>query len=354
MQAWLELGLGNPSSLNAEGRRAKNRLDEAREQVAASLDADFGSIVFTSSGTEAAAHALIGLARENQQGTRRRILMSASEHHAMLNQQPVLEALGFRVEIVPVDRYARIDLDALRDALGDDVLALAVMHANNELGTINPIESALAMAKDRGVTTIVDMVQTYLTRSTFPLDLADLALVSAHKVGGPTGVGALRVRPGVLIQPLIAGGGQERDLRGGTENVVGIVGFGAAVGASGDPESRAQHQLQCRAAFLAELPSDGIVRTVPEREPTLPGHLHLRIPGHSAEGLLIRLDREGIAASSGAACSSGSVEPSHVLLACGYSAAESREGLRFTFGRAVSIEQSREAGRILARIHGEL
>lgn len=350
MEPWLADGFGNPSSLHAEGRKAKAALDQARERVSKALECEFAEVVFTSGGTEAAHLALIGLALGNTDPRRNRILVSAAEHHCVLHTANLLARMGVKLETTPVDRDAQIDLNAFEKALGEDVLAVSVMTANNELGTLNPIPYVVAYSHKVGALVHSDAVQTFLKPDqSFGLQSlgVDLVTVSAHKVRGPKGVGALAYRAGTKLKPIQAGGGQERELRAGTENVAGIVGFGVATALSQGTGAK-----EARDAFEAALPEitwsvSGSLR--------LDTHSHGRVPGIDAETLLIRLDREGISASSGAACSSGSIEPSHVLLACGYSEAESKEGLRFTFGGDATLELAHQAAdRVKAAIEGVL
>lgn len=352
MREWLGPRFGNPSSLAEEGRRAKMAIDEARETVSAALGCLFAEVIFTSGGTEAANLALLGTALAHREGPRRRVLLGAAEHHCVLHAGEWLRRLGFRVEILPVDRFARVDLDALEDRLADDVLLVAVMHANNELGTIQPVAEVIELARRRGALVFVDAVQSFLQLPS-PVALgADLVSVSAHKVNGPPGTGALFVRAGTPLRPVLVGGGQERELRAGTENVAGIVGFAAAVRAHGpDGRARARDEFVRHLEAVAPVP---FVLSVDRDVPCLPGHAHLRFPGFGAESILIRLDRAGVSASSGAACSSGSLEPSHVLLAAGYSPAEASEGLRFTFGLGNDLEQAREAARRLGEVMASL
>lgn len=341
MLPWLDAG--NASSLHAEGRRAKDAIDAARETLSATLGCEFGEVVFTSGGTEAANFAIVGSAMANRDPRRNRILIGAAEHHCVLHTRPLLERIGYRVETIPVDRYARIDLNALPALLGDDVLLVSAMHANNELGTINSVSAIAPLVRNAGALFHVDAVQTFLTLPWKVGDLgADLISISAHKVNGPKGTGALYVKAGVKPAPLAVGGGQEREMRAGTENVAGIAGFGAAVRLPrGDASS-------VRDRFEAEIADLGVF-TVPAGLPRLPGHSHLRIPNVRAETLLILLDRMGVAASSGAACSSGAVEPSHVLLAAGFSPEEAKEGLRFSFGSRTSLAEVLEAAERFRR-----
>lgn len=348
MAQWLDAG--NASSLYEEGRRAKDAIDGARETLSRAIGCEFGEVLFTGSGTEAANLALIGTALAHE-GMRRRILVSAAEHHCVLHTAPILRRLGYSFELVPVDRFGRVTPGVLAERMADDVLLVSIMHANNELGTVNGVPSLASVAHEDGALMHTDAVQTFLTLPTEADALeVDLLSVAGHKVNGPKGVGALCVRGGTQVKPLAVGGGQEREMRAGTENVAAIVGFAAAV--EEHFEGVDDHRAAAREAFVDELPP--YERTVAAGVETLPGHLHLRFPGISAETLLILLDRAGVAASSGAACSSGSLEPSHVLLACGYTAEESKEGVRFTFGKGTTVEEAREAGRRVATVVGRL
>ena len=347
MAPWLSGEFGNPSSLHAEGRAAKAALDVAREQVSRAVGCEFGEVVFTSGGTEAVNLALVGAALAGIDGHRTRALFGAAEHHAVLETEPVLGAIGCSVEVVPIDRYGRIDLNVLQDLLADDVLLVSLMFANNEVGTWQPVAEVARLAASHGALFHCDAVQAFgipgpggEAWSVGSLG-ADLVSLSAHKLGGPKGVGALYVKAGTPIRPVLRGGGQEREMRAGTENVAGIAGFGAVAAHPSDAKCR----LAARTAFADAL--EGFEFTIPGEMPTHPGILHVRAPGVSAETVLIRLDRAGVSASSGAACSSGSIEPSHVLTACGYSPAEAKEGLRFSFGEETSIEDARSAAALL-------
>lgn len=341
MGRWVGTEFGNPSSLYAEGRKAKDAIDQAREIISQALGCLFAEVIFTSSGTEAANLAIIGAALANEDPTRKRILFSAVEHHCVLNTAPLLGRLGYNVELIPVNRNGRINLEVLEESLGDDVLMVSVMRANNELGTVQPLELVKFDCDRFGSLVHCDIVQTF-PRDPHPLQLADMLTISAHKIHGPKGAGALYIKAGTKIKPILAGGGQERELRAGTENVAAIVGFGEAVRLlRGKPDNR----RNARDAFLQSLQVPSLQVSVKPLENALPGHAHVRIPGVQAETMLILLDRMGVSASSGAACSSGSIEPSHVLLACGYSQEEAREGLRFTFGYETTTEEAVEAAR---------
>lgn len=341
MAPWLDAEFGNASSLHQEGRRARAAIDEAREVVSARLGCLFAEVIFTSSGTESANLAIVGSALATN--GRSRVLMATAEHHCVLNTRGNLERLGCQVELVPVDRSGVVDLDALDRMLGGDVLLVSVIHANNEVGTISPAAEVGKRAHQFGALFHCDAVQTFTVWDWTVDDLgADLVSISAHKLGGPKGAGALYVRAGTKLQPLIAGGGQERELRAGTENVAAIVGFAAAVRGASPCKGR----YPAAAAFSSG--TDGTaVPTIDAGVPCLPGIVHVRFPGVSAESLLIRLDRMGVSASAGAACSSGSLEASHVMRACGYDETEAREGVRFSFGRAQLAEDGTRAAQIV-------
>jgi cysteine desulfurase len=350
MLPWMEAGFGNASSIHSEGRHARAAIDEAREVLSEELGALFAEVLFTSSGTEAANLALFGsaLAAMEAGSSRKRILIGAADHHCVLHTQERLEQFGFGVELIPVDRAARVDLNALESLLGDDVLLVALLHSNNEFGTIAPVREAASLAQQVGAKVFIDAVQTFGTLPIRVDDLgADLLAVSAHKVYGPKGAAALYIRAGTDVSPLVVGGGQEREMRAGTENTAAIVGFAAAVRALPRLEEQPA-RYPATQAFLREL-ADPACLTVPELK-TLPGHAHLWFPGISAESLLIRLDREGVSASAGAACSAGSLEPSHVMLAAGFSPIEAKEGIRFSFGRHQSLEDGAEVARRLERV----
>jgi len=344
MLPWLDAG--NPSSLHQEGRRARAAIDEARETLSESLGCLFAEVLFTSSGTEAANLAVIGAALNGLGASRNRILMSAIEHHCVIETRDLLESLGYQVDLIPVDSAARIDLNALASMLGPDVLLVSVMHANNEIGTIQPVRDIADMAHAAGALYHCDAVQTFRTLDWKVADLdADMVTISAHKNGGPKGAGAIYTRAGVILKPITVGGGQEREMRAGTENVAAIVGFAEAV------RRRRPTSSDARDAFVQAVDIPNLRWTTPFSE-ALPGHAHARIPGVSAETMLIRLDRAGIAASSGAACSSGSLEPSHVLRACGFTEEESKEGLRFTFAPSTTVSEAQSAAQILNSLLG--
>lgn len=335
MEPYLKSEYGNPSSLHRWGRRARMAIDAARETVAAALNADPAEICFVSSGTESCNLAIIGCALKAPPH-RRHILVSAVEHHCVLHAAEWLVPLGYTVEHIPVDRYGQVDPDAVRARIRDETWLISVMHANNEIGTLQPVETIARICRERGVWFHVDAVQTF---GLLPVDVeaigCDLLSVSAHKVYGPKGVGALYVRAMTPLQPLMVGGGQERDRRAGTENVAGIVGFAEAVKlAQSLTPAEAERQTALRDEFIR-----AVLESIPDASVTghptarLPGNAHFRFAGAPSDSLLIALDRAGIAASSGAACSAGSLEPSQVLLALGWDETAAQEGVRFTLGR---------------------
>ncbi len=347
---------GNPSSIHAEGRDARALVDEGRERVARAVGADPKEIVFTSGGTEADNLALRGTARAlREKGDH--VVTSAVEHHAILDTCHELEREGIRVTVVPVDGQGIVDPDAVRAAITDRTVLVSVMHANNEIGTVEPIAEIGAICRERGVLFHSDAVQTVgaleVDVRALPVDLVSL---NAHKFYGPKGVGALYVRAGTPFSPTQTGGGQERDRRAGTENVAGIVGMGLAL----ELATAARAEESPRLAALRDRLVDGIGERMDDvvfnGHPTrrLPNNVSLCIRGVQGESLIVALDLAGIAASSGAACTTGSLEPSHVLLAIGLSRELAQGSLRLTLGRATTRDDVdyvlEELPRVVARL----
>jgi cysteine desulfurase len=330
---------GNPSSIYAEGRRARALVDRARDEVAQAIGAEPGEIVFTSGGTEADNLALRGVLKARE-GEADGVVTTAIEHHAVLDTAHDLEAHGqARVVVVGVDRDGRVAPADVRAALDERTAVVSVMHANNEIGTIQPIAEIGAICRERGVTFHSDAVQTVgalaLDVRTLPVDLLS---VNAHKFYGPKGVGALYVRTGTRIATVQTGGGQEHGRRTGTENVAGVVGLGAAMRiASAQRSAESARQAALRDALIA-----GIRSRIPDA--TLTGHPTERLPnnasfcfgGTQGEALVVSLDLEGFSASSGSACTSGSTDPSHVLLALGLERDVAQGSLRLTLGRSTT------------------
>ncbi len=343
---------GNPSSIHASGRRARQGLDEARETIAAAIGARPREIVFTSGGTEADNLALKGVAwAASAKG--RHIVTSAVEHKAVLHAADVLERQGFDITRVGVDQHGRVDPAEIAAAITGRTTLVSVQSANNEVGTVQPVAEIGAICRERGVTFHTDAVQSAAFAPPTPdAWQASLVSLSAHKLGGPKGVGALYVRKGTPLLPQLSGGSQERQRRAGTENVAGAVGFGAAIAtAYGAP---ALSLLRDR--LIAGLTAlDGVTLTGHPTE-RLPNSASVVIAGVEGGDLVAALDLEGIETSTGSACTTGSVEPSHVLLAMGIDAELARGSLRLTLGRdttAAEIERTIEiVGACLARLRG--
>jgi len=332
---------GNPSSLHFSGQEARAGVDLARQHVAALLGALPEEIVFTSSGTEADNQALIGICL-SQEKKGNHIITTKIEHHAVLHTAQFLEKRGRQLTYLPVDSHGLVDPDDVRQAITDKTILVSVMHANNEIGTIEPIAEIGAVCRERGVLFHSDAVQTvgHVPVNVRELNV-DLLSLSAHKFYGPKGVGALFVRKGVRVAPLIYGGGHERGRRSSTENVPGIVGLGEAARlAAQDLEWEMAHSVELRDALLA-----GVLKTVPDS--MLTGHPTQRLPNNASfvvryiegESMLLNLDFEGFAVSSGSACTSGSLEPSHVLLAIGLSHEVSHGSIRVSVGRGNTLAE---------------
>lgn len=327
---------GNPSSIHSFGREARLAVEQARQEVAALIGADPAEIVFTSGGTEADNLAVLGAARLRREKGRK-VVVSAVEHHAVLNACRHLERReGFEVVLLPVDGHGRVNPEELLRVLDGQTVLVSVILANNETGTIQPVGELARLCRERGVLFHTDAVQAV---GHIPVNVrelgVDLLSLSAHKFYGPKGAGALYVRRGVRLEPLFQGGGQERRIRPGTENVAGIVGLGAACRVA----AREMAERESRVAALRRRLEEGIRRLFPEArvnghpEERLPGILNVVFPGVEGEALLLNLDLKGVAASAGAACSAGSVEPSHVLLAMGLSEDLAHGAVRFSLGR---------------------
>lgn len=331
---------GNPSSIHSFGREVKKAIDEARQQVAALLGANANEIFFTSGGTEADNLALKGIAFANRKKGNH-IITTCIEHHAILHTCDYLEKQGFTVTYLPVDENAMVRLEDVKKAITDQTILISVMFANNEVGTIQPIKEIGQIAREKGIYFHTDAVQA---TGNYPIDVndynIDLLTLSAHKFHGPKGIGALFVRRGVRIDAVQHGGGQERALRAGTENVPGIVGLGKAA-------EIAKQDLPKKVAHISAL-RDKLIKGLTEKVPDikLNGHPTQRMPGSvnfsflyvEGESLLLNLDLKGIAASSGSACTSGSLDPSHVLLAMGLTHEVAHGSLRITLGRGNTDE----------------
>jgi cysteine desulfurase len=342
MMPYMTEHFGNPNSIHSFGREARRAIDEAREKIAQLLNCQPSEIVFTSGGTESDNLALRGVA-EAYRHKGNHIVTTAIEHHAVLRTCKSLEDMGFFVTYLPVDEHGLVSPEQVAEAVNERTILVSVMHANNEIGTIEPIAEIVRAVKEKRPDTIVhtDAVQTV---GHIPVDIqelgVDLLSFSAHKFYGPKGIGGLFVRKGVRLVPQITGGGQERNRRSGTENVAAIVGMAKALELAVEEMPTELPRLQ---ALRDELIT-GVLSRIPETR--LNGHPTLRLPhnanfsfrGIEGEALLLQLDLNGIAASSGSACSSGSLEPSHVLLALGLDYELAIGSLRITLGRFTTRE----------------
>lgn len=361
MEPYLTTDFGNPSGSHAEARRARRATDDAREELAGLLGADFGEIVFTSGGTEADNLAVFGSASEGAvEPTTGSVVCSAIEHPAVLAAcRARAERFGVRYTEVGVDKEGIIDLDALEEVCDEDVGFVSVMTVNNELGTIQPLDAVCEVVRRRAPSAAfhTDAVQAAPWLDVAKgAAVADLVAISAHKFGGPKGVGALVARNGTTVRPLLFGGGQERERRSGTSNVAGVVGMAAALAATARERDAINAAITVRRDRLA----DGLRRAVPgadetgHREARTPGHLHMRFAGVENESLVLLLDAAGVAVSAGASCSSGATEPSHVLLAMGFDPAEATSGIRFSLGRTTSDMDVGQALRAVPDAVGRL
>jgi len=352
MRPYLEGRFGNASSLHAWGREARAGLEGARADLARAVGArDPQGLVFLSGGTEADNLAVKGAARHGT-ARGRHVVVSAIEHHAVLEAAAVLEAEGFSVTRVPPGGDGRMDPDAVEAALRPDTILAAVMLVNNETGAIQPLAEIAARCRARGVLVHADCVQAL---GKIPVDVealgVDLAAFSAHKVYGPKGIGALYARPGTPMTALVHGGFQERSRRAGTEDVAGAVGFARAARLAVDALPQDGPRLaglrdRLEAGLLAAAPG---VRVNAAGAPRAPHIANLAFDGAAAESLLIALDLEGVAASAGAACSSGSLEPSHVLLAMGLAPERCASSLRFSLGRGTTADEIEYTIGVVAR-----
>ncbi len=341
MCASIKENFGNPTSLHYFGRQTRKEVEAAREKVAAAIGATPNEIVFTSGGTESDNMAIHGVAMVNK-NKGNHIITSAVEHHAVINTVKALGKEGFTVTILPVDKYGMISVDDVAAAITDKTILITIMHANNEVGTIMPIKEIAKLARSKGITMHTDAVQSF---GKIPVNVdelgVDLLTISGHKIYGPKGIGALYIRKGTRWkQSLFHGGAQERLRRAGTENVPGIIGLGkAAELAVQDLQSEVEHLKAMRDRLIHEV-------TTKIDYVKLTGHPTMRLPNHASftfefiegESMLLSLDLKGVAASSGSACTSGSLEPSHVLLAMGIPHEIAHGSIRITLGRDNTME----------------
>jgi len=351
VEAW-----GNPSSIHSFGREAKKGLEEARSQVAGLIKAQPEEIVFTSGGTEADNLAILGTAAGYEKKGRH-VIISSIEHHAALDSAKALEKEGFRVTYLPVTAEGLVRVEDVAEAITPETTLISVMHVNNEVGTIQPIAEIGALAKEKGIVFHTDAVQS---AGKLPLDVnelnVDLMSLSGHKIYGPKGVGALYIRKGIRIKSRVFGGGQERKRRPGTENVPGIVGFGKAA----ELIAEELGEETAREAMLRDKLFDGLLNAIPDivangsRQQRVCNNVNISVRYIEGESLLLNLDMKGIAASSGSACTSGSLDPSHVLLAMGLPHEVAHGSLRFTLGRETTEEDVDYVVEVLPEIVARL
>ena len=335
MLPYLEDEYGNPSTLYGKGRQAKIALEKAREQVADLIGANPQEIIFTSGGTESDNTALRGIMTGKAAKGRKKLIISSIEHHAILYTADDLKKQGFTVEVLPVDSFGKISLEQLERAIDDDTALVSIMAANNEIGTIQPIAEIGEICHKHGVIFHTDAVQA---AGHIPLDVnkmnIDLLSMSSHKINGPKGAGALYIRKGIAVAPLLTGGGQERKMRSGTENVAAIVGFGQAALIA----KRHMPEETIRLCAMRDKLIERVLKEVPYS--ALTGHPTDRLPGTASftieciegESLVLMLDMHGVCASTGSACSTGSLDPSHVLMAIGLPHEIAHGSLRISLG----------------------
>src|SRR5882672_8748672 len=358
MLPYFSTEFANAASIHTPGQKARAAVETAREQVAALIGARPQEIVFTSGGTESDNHAIFGIvspsltffASSTSLTSPPHLITTAIEHEAVLNACQALEKEGVRVTYLPTDREGQIDLEELRRAIRPETVLITIMHANNELGTVQPLEEIGRIAAEADVYFHTDAVQS---AGKIPIDInafrLDLLSLSGHKIYAPKGIGALYVRGGTRLRQLLYGGHHQRGFRPGTENVAGIVGLGKAAEIS---RNSLAEDAQ-RVSALRDKLQQGLLHRVPHSRvnggarPRTPNTTNFVFPGFEGEALLIALDLKGLACSTGAACSSGAVEPSHVLTAIGLPPEEARASLRFSLGRHTSEEEIEFALRVV-------
>lgn len=355
MKPFFSKNFGNASSIHDFGADARDALEKSRRRFAEAVNAKPEEIIFTSGGTEADNFALKCFAFANRQKGNH-IIISTIEHDAVLNAAKWLEKNGFDVTYLPVDQYGLVHPDVFEKALTNKTILASIMHANNEIGTIEPIEKIGEICRENGVYLHTDAVQSF---GKIPFDVEklniDLATFSSHKIYGPKGVGAIYIRKGTPIEPLLHGGGHENGFRSGTENVAGIVGFAKAA-------ELAVKGMQKESARLEKLRNKLISEVLKINGTKLNGHPAKRLPNNAnfsfkfieGESLILKLNEKGIAASTGSACSSKSLKPSHVLLACGISAEDAHGSLRLTLGKSNTLVHIKYVVKILPPIVEEL
>lgn len=347
---------GNPSTIYSIGKRAKEKVDNARKQVANALGADVTEIYFTSGGTESDNWAIKGVAFEGLKKGKNHIITSKIEHHAVLHTAQFLEKNGFDVTYLDVDEYGLVSVDDVKNAITEKTALVTIMYANNEIGTIQPIKEIGKVCRERGVLFHTDAVQAV---GHVPIDVKDqnidLLSLSSHKFNGPKGIGALFIRKGVKVQTLLEGGAQESRRRAGTENTAGIVGVGKAIElACTDIEKKIAALEAKRDKLISELLKITHSRLNGHPTKRLPGNVNVSFEGIEGESLLLFLNMSGICASSGSACTSGSLDPSHVLLAIGLPHEVAHGSLRLSLSEDNTLEEvdfvSEEVSKIIKKL----
>jgi cysteine desulfurase len=353
MMPYLKENYGNPSSIHRFGRLATKAIESARKRIAELIGAQPDEILFTSGGTESNNTALFGVLGKNKG----QLITSSIEHDAILEPCKRLQSQGHEVIYLPVDSFGIVDVEKLKSAITKQTALVSIMYANNEVGTIQPIKQIAQICKDNGVPFHTDAVQAV---GKIPLDVkelgVDLMSISSHKINGPKGVGALYIRNGVQVDPLILGGGQEDGLRSGTENVANIVGFGKACQlAKENLQKNAEHLKGLRDALIQNISKEISHVTVNgHRESRLPNNAHFTFLGVNGEDLIIKLDEHGIAASTGSACSVKTQKASHVLAAMGFSHEQITGSLRLTVGLVNTMQEMEKTAQTLKQIVSEL
>ena len=349
-------GFGNPSGIHANGRETRKAVEHARRQTAKVLGAESREIIFTSGGSESNNLAVQGTAFAlREKGNH--IITSQIEHPSVLNTCRWLEKHGFRITYLPVDPDGTVDPESIRETISPDTILVSVMTENNEIGTVQPVARIGEICREKGVVFHTDAVQAVGMLKTDVREMnADLLSLSAHKFHGPKGTGALYIRTGVRVDPVIHGGSQERGLRAGTENVPGIVGLGKAI----ETAESEREENAARIRELRDLLISRIAGSIPgarlngHSERRLPNNCHFSFSGIESEALVLRMDLAGVSVSGGSACTSGSMEPSHVLQAIGLKDGMLRGGIRLTLGRETTRDEIEKTAQLLTEIVDDL
>jgi cysteine desulfurase len=353
----MQQNFGNPSSIHSFGREARHILDESRSIIAKSINAKQTEIIFTSGGTEADNTALIGIANAYQDRGKH-IITTEIEHHAILHTSHFLEKSGFEVTYLPVDEQGLISLDDLKAALRDDTILVSIMFGNNEVGTIQPVREISSILEDHQAFFHTDAVQAYgLVRIDVDELGVDLLSVSAHKINGPKGIGFLYIKEGIKHQPHLYGGEQERKRRAGTESVPAIAGFAEAVKITQSSMEEKSEQFRGFKRILISIFTEGNIAFEENgsKESSLPHLINISFSGTNVEAMLVNLDLAGISVSSGSACTAGSIDPSHVLVAMfGKNSERTKNSIRFSFGLNNTEQEIRRAGEETVKIINRL